>query len=85
MSHKAVRLVFCVCFLCRIGVRRVKEAAEGVSRAVTPWSVSTQGVAVGTAGFILGNVLGAPVQKVPVCLPVSNERCADFTPNSLRS
>eukprot|EP00903_Cladosiphon_okamuranus_P009669 g9200.t1 len=47
----------------RIGVRRVKKAVEGVSRAVSPWSLMTQGIAVGTVGFSLGSVLGAPVQK----------------------
>eukprot|EP00752_Nemacystus_decipiens_P001701 g1647.t1 len=47
----------------RIGVRRVKEAAEGVARVVSPWPLMSQGIAAGTVGYVLGNVLGAPVQK----------------------
>ncbi len=65
-----------LCFRrCRVGGARArsaaaaaaKGAAKAVAQAVSPWALMTQGISMGTALFVFGNVLGLPVQKVHDC------------------
>lgn len=42
------------------------KAVGQVAKAASPWSLMAQGIAAGSMGFVLGNVLGLPVQKVCV-------------------
>lgn len=40
------------------------SSSTGAKKIMSPWSQFAQGIAVGTVGYGLGNMLGLPVHKV---------------------
>ncbi|CAM9951219.1 unnamed protein product [Ectocarpus sp. 12 AP-2014] len=39
------------------------QAKAGIARAVSPWSLMAQGIAAGSVGFVLGKVVGLPMER----------------------